>query len=179
MLGIWFFYWIPRKYCRDVLLSFSPAPAALTFSGYTHIFLGRHLAGTPLSSKVQTLWKIVKSPSFHGYMLLSDLLLLAMTCEEKLLGSSFLTVRLVTQTLLVSWVTISPLWIVGVRWMRTADGKIHGHLYPKHWVFPSIIMGILGLYLYPETLPLSLVFALFGAVALESPRWYGRRAGNK
>lgn len=137
------------------------------------------MAAAPLSSKVQTLSKIIKSPSFYGYMLLSELLMLAMMCEEKSFGSSFLRVRIVTLTLFALWVSTRPIWIVNVRWMGRADGEIHGHLYLKHMMFPSVIMSIIGLYIHPETLTSGLVPALFVAIALELPRWYGRRAENK
>jgi hypothetical protein len=172
---IYVIYLIPRKYCRDIYLSFSPAPTALTFSGYTHIFLGRHLAAAPLSSNLQALGKVVQSPPLHGYLLLTSLLGLAATSVNQSPESISLALQIVTRFALVGWVVGSPLWILGDRWMGRADGKIPDLLYPTQWRQ----LYSIGMYIFGQTKPLGWALVNLVVGALEPPRRYERMAGDE
>jgi hypothetical protein len=174
-LKIYVVYWIPRKYCRHLYLSFSPAPTALTFSGYTHIFLGRHLAAAPLSSNLQALGKVIQSPPLHGYFLLTSLLGLAAVTVYESPGSSSLALQIVIHFSLVGWVTGSPLWILGDRWMGRADGKTPDLLYPTEWRQ----LYIIGMYILGQTMPLGWAMVELVVGALESFIRYERRAEDE
>lgn len=158
---IYVIYWIPRQYCRYVYLSFSPAPAALTFSQYIHIFLGRHLAAAPLSSNLQALGQVIQSPLLHGYLVLTSLLGLAAVSE-----SNSLAIQIVTHLLLVGWVVNVPLYILGKRWMGRAKGKIPVLLYPTQW------RGLysIGMYILGHTTPVGWAIVNLVVGAVESLR---------